>query len=145
MLLPYEVDEFLDVGPAASTAYPSFIDVPETDHWDPDAEPCVQDHFKDYTGVDSLAAFLVSFILFVSIQFLEFHMGRALFEFKGSGGYIKETTSHPKLTKTGEWVQEDEAGASVKDIHDSDDAPEDNGEKESMEDDGEDAVQEVVA
>ena len=124
-MLPYEVDEFLDVGPAASTAFPSFIDVPAADHWDPELEPCVQDHFEDFAGVDSLAAFLTSFLIFVAVQTIEHHSGRALFEFAGSTGYVKETTSHPRIGKTGEWEEDDEAATNDKMVNDSEEQDED--------------------
>jgi hypothetical protein len=95
LLLPFDDPTFLDVGPAASSLLPSFIDADPADYWNPENEACTQETFEDYTGVDSLAAPLVNLILFVSIQFLENYRGKALFEFGGSEGYIKNTTEHP--------------------------------------------------
>lgn len=110
LLLPYQVDEFLNVGPGASTAAPSFIDVPAEDHWDPEVEPCVQDYFKDFTGADSLAAFTASFLIFVTIQFWEYRLGRPLFEFAGSKGYIKDVQ---KQQLEAEALKEDADSADV--------------------------------
>jgi hypothetical protein len=95
LLLPFDDPEFLNVGPAASSLLPSFIDSDPADYWVPETEPCVQETFKDYTGVDSLVAPLVNLLFFVSIQFIEYYRGKALFEFGGSEGYIKDTTEHP--------------------------------------------------
>jgi Na+/proline symporter len=57
LLLPFNHPEFYDYGGAASTAYPTFVDAGD-DTWDPSEEPCVQEQFEDYTGVDSLSAFV---------------------------------------------------------------------------------------
>ena len=89
LVLPFDKPEFVDYGPAASTAYPVFFDVPEEDLWDPVAEPCDHVQLKDYTGVDSLAAFLVSIITFVVIQAFE-DPNKPLFDFPGMQGYDKE-------------------------------------------------------
>jgi hypothetical protein len=53
-------------------------------------EVCKQEQFKDFTGVDSLSAFLVSTIVFVGVQFIEHHRGGPLFSFPGDKGYDKE-------------------------------------------------------
>jgi hypothetical protein len=45
-----------------------------------------------------LAAPLVNLFFFLSIQTLEHFRGKALFEFGGSEGYIKDTTEHPLKT-----------------------------------------------
>jgi hypothetical protein len=91
-LLPYEDPEFLDYGPAASSLLPSFIDAPATDHWDPNTEECVQESYKDYSGTDSLAAFLCSILVFLLVQWAEHHQGgRALFSYPGDQPYNKET------------------------------------------------------
>jgi hypothetical protein len=95
LLLPFDDPEFLDVGPAASSLLPSFIDADPADYWDPETEPCTQETFEDYTGVDSLAAPLVNLFFFLSIQTLEHFSGKALFEFGGSEGYLKDTSEHP--------------------------------------------------
>jgi hypothetical protein len=91
LLLPYNSPEFYDVGMAASTGTPIFFDVPVGDQWDNAAEPCMQEQFKDFTGVDSIAGFLVSLILFTSIQLLEHLKGGPLFTFPGGQGYEKES------------------------------------------------------
>lgn len=95
LLLPFDDPEFLDVGPAASSLLPTFIDADPADYWIPETEPCTQESFEDYTGVDSLAAPLVNLFFFLSIQSLEHFRGKALFEFGGSEGYMKDTTEHP--------------------------------------------------
>jgi hypothetical protein len=95
LLLPFDDPEFLDVGPAASSLLPTFIDADPADYWVPETEPCAQETFKDYTGIDSLAAPMVNLIFFLSIQTIEHFRGKALFEFGGSEGYIKDTTEHP--------------------------------------------------
>ncbi len=71
LLAPFGGDEFLNYGPAASTAFPPFFDEAAADLWDLDAEPCEQERFNDLTGVDSLAAPVVGLIVFVVVQFLE--------------------------------------------------------------------------
>jgi len=73
LILPFEGDEFLDYGPAASSAYPAFIDETPDQHWDPSAEgqQCNQPRFNDWTGVDSLAAPVLGAIVFILVQFLE--------------------------------------------------------------------------
>jgi hypothetical protein len=91
-LLPYEDPEFLNYGPAASSLLPSFIDAPASDHWDPTTEPCVQESFKDYTGVNSIAAFLFCILVYLLVQWAEYHQGgRALFSFPGDVPYTKDT------------------------------------------------------
>lgn len=71
LIAPFGGDEFLDYGPGASTAYPSFWDEEEADRWDSSAEQCEQTRLNDFTGVDSLAAPVVGLIVFVTVQFLE--------------------------------------------------------------------------
>jgi Na+/proline symporter len=98
LLLPYHDDiEFLDYGPAASALPPPFVNATEV--WDPIEEQCDQRTLEDFTGVDSLAAFLVSLILFISVQFLEHIRKKPLFEFPGGVGYDK---SHVKEEDRGE-------------------------------------------
>jgi Na+/proline symporter len=89
LLLPYEADEFLDYGEAASAKLPPFIDAPAEEVWDPSTEMCDQQGFEDYTGVDSLSAFAVSIAVFVLVQFLEDKFGR-LFTLPGLEPYEKE-------------------------------------------------------
>jgi hypothetical protein len=94
LLLPYDAPEFLDVGPAASAKMPTFMDHNASSSsddlvWDPDVEVCDQPQFEDYTGVDSLAAFLTSLLVFLLVQTLEHHLGRPLFTIPGMRGYDK--------------------------------------------------------
>lgn len=91
LLAPFGGDEFLDYGPGASTAFPSFWDEPEADRWDSTTEPCEQTRFNDLTGVDSLAAPVVGLIVFLAVQFLE--RNGPLVDFNKSGvmiPYLKE-------------------------------------------------------
>ena len=97
LLLPFDHPEFYDYGTAASAKLPVFIDAPPEDVWNPAEEPCVQEQFEDYTGVDSLAAFLCSIILFVGVQALEQWGGKPLFNFPGMEGYEKELGEEPKF------------------------------------------------
>jgi Na+/proline symporter len=71
LLAPFGGDEFLDYGSAASSFVPGFWDNPPEDRWDQTAEPCDQKRFRDFTGVDSLAAPLVSLLVFLVVQFIE--------------------------------------------------------------------------
>ena len=102
LLLPYEHEEFLDYGPAASTLVPSFMDVNATDVWDPSVEQCDQDQLQDFTGVDSLLSALISLIVFVSVQAIENCTGRPIFQFAGSTGYDKDTKKD--LEKIDDWT-----------------------------------------
>ncbi|EEC43573.1 predicted protein [Phaeodactylum tricornutum CCAP 1055/1] len=95
LLLPYDAPEFLNTGPGASTGTPVFWDVDPGDMWDETVEPCVQESFEDFTGVDSLSAFLVCILSFVSVQTIEHCTGKPLFSFAGMQGYHKDTTEHP--------------------------------------------------
>lgn len=94
LLLPFDDPSFLDVGPAASSLPPVFIDT-DGPVWDPATEPCDQKRFEDYTGVDSLSSVMVCLVLFLLIQWAEHMLGRPLFKFGGSEGYVKDTTEHP--------------------------------------------------
>jgi Na+/proline symporter len=94
LILPLDFPEFDNYGPAASTLLPTFVDGPAGSVWDPTVEPCVQDKFKDYTGVDSLAAFGASTMVFILLQFVEFKLGRPLFRFPGDVGYEKDLGQH---------------------------------------------------
>lgn len=87
----------MDFGPAASTGLPTFIDGNETEVWNPDAEPCDQPSFEDFTGVDSLTALMVSLIVFVSVQTIENATGKPLFTFAGLEGYVKEGVGHKSV------------------------------------------------
>jgi Na+/proline symporter len=83
LLAPFDGDEFLDYGKAASSAVPGFIDAVEADRWNQTTDPCKQSRFNDLTGVDSLSAPFVSLIVFVIVQFLE--RNKPLFIFKEEG------------------------------------------------------------
>ncbi len=73
LLMPFDGTEFLDYGSAASTAFPTFFDVPTEQHWDPSVkgEQCEQPRYNDWTGVDSLAAPISALIVFIFVQWLE--------------------------------------------------------------------------
>lgn len=91
LLAPWGGDEFLNVGPAASSAVPPFWDFAEADRWDPSVESCEQERFNDLTGVDSLVAPVVGCIVFVFVQILE--RNGPLVEFAKDGNmtpYLKE-------------------------------------------------------
>lgn len=114
LILPFKDESFLNYGPAASAAYPSFIDVPKNETWDPSVEPCHQDRYKDYTGVDSISSFLMSLLLFTIVQLYENTAGRPLFTFPGSTGYDKETDEQKDETNvmsaTGKSALEEDPG-----------------------------------
>jgi hypothetical protein len=93
LLLPYDQPEFLDYGEAASDKLPTFIDAPADEVWDPSAEQCSQQQYGDFTGVGSLTAFFVSFLVFVTVQILEHHRGTPLFTLPGLEPYEKEVSS----------------------------------------------------
>jgi Na+/proline symporter len=99
LLLPYDVPEFQDYGPAASDKLPVWIDAPADEVWNPDAEQCDQPQYRDFTGVDSLSAFFVSFLIFVTVQTLEHHMGKPLFTFAGLEPYTKDLGDDDGKTK----------------------------------------------
>jgi Na+/proline symporter len=90
LLLPFDYPEYLNYGPAASTGLPTFVDGNATEVWNPVAEPCDQERYEDFTGVDSLTALLVSLIVYVSVQTIEHTTGKPLFSFSGLEGYIKD-------------------------------------------------------
>lgn len=89
LLLPFPEDEFLNYGAAASANFPPFFDEPAEALWNPDVEQCKQERFEDYTGVDSLSAFFVSLIVFVTVQYIENMNGEPLFTLAGMEPYIK--------------------------------------------------------
>jgi hypothetical protein len=95
LILPFNSAEFYDYGSAASTRLPTFIDGAEGDVWDPATEQCSQPQLEDYTGVDSITAFLCSIVVFVTVQYLE-HLrdGKALFTLPGMVPYEKKTGQH---------------------------------------------------
>ncbi len=104
LLLPYSHPEFLDYGTAPSDLWPTILNE-GVDQWDPATQECQQKRFKDFTGVDSLGAFLLSIITFVSVQFLEHQTGKPLFTLPGLVGYEKnlghdEDSSEKPIDKT---------------------------------------------
>lgn len=98
LILPYNSPEFVDYGPAASSLFPAFFDVPPEDIWDPATEPCDQPQLEDFTGVDSLASFLASIVAFLMVQWIEWGCmdGRPLFDFPGLQAYEKDL-GHPDV------------------------------------------------
>lgn len=85
-LPPYATPEFLNFGAAPSLKLPLFVDARAHDVWNPQREPCVQQRFRDYSGLDSLAAFAASVVVFVAVQLIESRTG-ALFRFPGDVPY----------------------------------------------------------
>jgi hypothetical protein len=83
LVLPFPGDEFLNYGPAASTAFPTFFDKPQEEVWDPSAEQCEQPRYNDWTGVDSLSAPVAAAIVFIFVQFLE--RNGPIYEFDPNG------------------------------------------------------------
>ncbi|KAG7347179.1 sodium:solute symporter [Nitzschia inconspicua] len=116
LLLPYDVPEFQDVGPAASAKFPVFFDEPAENLWNPEEEVCDTRQFEDFTGVDSLSALLASFTVFVLVQFIEVQLGRPMFTLPGLQPYIKniKTEEPDELGKSGgtkpEGQLEDDSG-----------------------------------
>ena len=90
LLLPFQEPEFENYGPGASLKLPPFVDGPPEDVWDPSEQVCEQEYFRDFTGVDSLSAFLMSIIVFCSVQTIEHKLGRPLFNLPGMIPYLKE-------------------------------------------------------
>jgi hypothetical protein len=91
VILPFDGDEFLNYGPAASTAYPTFFDQPQEDIWDSAAEgqQCVQDRYNDWTGLDSLCAPIAAALVFITVQYLE--RNGPIFKFEEGGVMCKST------------------------------------------------------
>ena len=94
LVLPLDHPEFVDYGPAASSLYPVFFDQPPELLWNSTAEPCDQPGLKDYTGVDSLVAFIVSILTFLMVIILENSCGGPLFNFAGLTPYEKDLGTH---------------------------------------------------
>lgn len=78
---PFPGPEFYDFGPAASADYPGFMDVPLNLTWNVTAHPCEQRQFKDYTGIDSVASFVLAIVVFISVQYYEYKYDHSLFKF----------------------------------------------------------------
>ena len=125
LVLPLDHPEFVDYGSAASSLFPVFFDQPPELLWNSTAEPCDQPQLKDYTGVDSIVAFLVSILTFIIVQAMEGCCG-PLFDFSGLTPYEKELASHHEGTQ-----DPDESKATKK----SDDSSEDKLEPEELKDD----------
>lgn len=87
LILPFKHDEFKTYGSAASSLFPTFFDEPEENLWDPAVEQCDSGRYEDYTGVDSLAAFLCSALVFVLVTAME--GDEPLFDFPGLQPYEK--------------------------------------------------------
>ena len=102
LVLPLDFPEFDNYGPAASTLLPTFVDGPAGSVWDPSVESCEQEKYSDYTGVDSLAAFGASTMVFLLIQFVEHKIGRPLFYFPGGIGYEKDLGGEKAVEGPGE-------------------------------------------
>lgn len=99
-LLPYNVDEFRSYGETPSLKLPTFLDANDSEIWNPASEPCKQDLWKDYTGVDSLVAFAVSIVVFVVIQLIENCKRAPLFRFPGDIGYEKGLAQQSALKQS---------------------------------------------
>ena len=106
LVLPYDKPEFVDYGTAASVNYPVFFDQPEEFLWDPVSEPCDHVQLEDYTGVDSLAAFIASILAFVVIQAIE-NPEKPMFNFAGLQGYDKVLKSEEEHVDETKRVKED--------------------------------------
>jgi hypothetical protein len=104
-ILPYHNPAFLNYGPAASTNLPTFVDATVNNTWDPTTEPCHADYYKDFTGVDSLSAFLLALSCFTAIQTWEaYHDYTPLFQFPGGTGYNKDLSTHDEEASADELV-----------------------------------------
>lgn len=119
LLLPYNKPEFRDYGPAPSLKYPTFVDAQSSDVWNPVSEPCKQNLWRDFTGVDSLTAFAVSVLVFILVQVIENFKGGPLFRFPGDMGYHKAISPPPSAklveddVETNEHLDDDLASTSV--------------------------------
>ena len=71
LILPWPGDEFLDYGSAANSLFPPFLDMDKADLWDTTDGTCDQTRLADYTGVDSMIAFVVSIVTYLLFSFLE--------------------------------------------------------------------------
>lgn len=90
LILPFNKPEFYNYGTAASSLFPTFFDENVTNIWDPAMEPCLQEQYEDYTGVDSIAAFVGSILVFALVQMLENCMGEPLFTLPWLEPYEKD-------------------------------------------------------
>jgi len=100
LVAPFGSDNFLNVGSAASSLLPEFLDVNPADMWDPTEEVCEQVRFKDFTGIDSLVSPLVALIVFGSVQMVEQYFDIELFWFPGSEPYDKNKQAEQNPSKS---------------------------------------------
>jgi Na+/proline symporter len=108
LLLPFDEPEFENYGIGASLKLPPFVDAPPEAVWDPAVEVCEQELYRDFTGVDSIAAFLVSVISFCLIQTVEFkNGGTPLFTLPGMVPYAKECQTEKLVDETMETAAND--------------------------------------
>jgi Na+/proline symporter len=89
LVAPFDSDNFLIAGAAASSALPTFMDAAPSALWDAAAQTCQQERYRDWTGIDSLASPLVSLLVFLPIHYIERALGRPLFWFPWGEGYDK--------------------------------------------------------
>jgi Na+/proline symporter len=99
LILPFNNDAYYDYGSAASADLPTYVDpgdgaIPQ---WDPTAQVCEQEKFRDFTGVDSLGAFFLSILVFTIVQTLENRTGKPLFTLPGLNAYNKEGQGEKNL------------------------------------------------
>lgn len=125
LIAPFNYPEFMNVGPAASSLFPSFFDQPIEDRWDPNEEKCDEVQFNDWSGADSLISPVVCLIVFVSVQFLE--RNGPLIAFKEGGlfdGYVKEGQGGKEEEESDDGAKEVEVdeGVEVEDEEDDADA-----------------------
>jgi hypothetical protein len=106
LLMPYDSIIFYNYGTAASVDLPTFIDDPDL-WWNPMVDVCQQEPYRDFTGVDSLSAFLCSILVFVGVQCLEGCLGRPLFYFPGLEPYRKETQGEVDSSTAAKYVEGD--------------------------------------
>ncbi|KAI0562808.1 hypothetical protein FGB62_53g014 [Gracilaria domingensis] len=88
----FSAREFLTFGPAPSLRFPLFVDDAADNVWDPAQDVCVQERFRDYSGVDSLTAFAASVFVFVVVQMIERYTTAGLFRFPGDVPYTKDSS-----------------------------------------------------
>lgn len=109
LVMAFNLPEFQNPGSAASSLFPTFFDKPAEELWDPAVEVCNSTQLEDYTGVDSLSAFVVSAVVFVAVTAIEYARGgKPLFDFPGLQPYEK-----PFVTKR---VEDEEAAKADKKI-----------------------------
>ena len=131
--MPYNNIIFYNYGTAASVNVPTFFDVEDPAlWWDPTVEVCEQVQFRDFTGVDSLSAFLCSILVFTGVQTIEHRLGRPLYNFPGLVPYRKDLSEpgdSEKVVEADKAVELEEtegtksyAGGVVKSIEDSEDS-----------------------